>query len=685
MSEQSALERSDRAIRAYAYLTASFRVQNDVNDVLDCIVPFVSAVALRDVTKPIAVADISEALSKYGLKIPLYVITQLLPRLAKRGLLEWSQVAKAYLPVPQKVEDQTKDINLEVVFTSLEPKIAAFASNLGVNSVPFSTTWGDALVNFLRSEKAKSGLKSIIHKEAIVSHATEIESFLMARFIQSSREYDRSVFDQISQVYTGVLIEDFIGNVQTLGVGKDYKGLSIFYDTPVLLRILGTSGDLLRTATLEMHSNLRDLGCNLYYFDVNRAEAANILDTIISAHGHGHEIFGETAEAIFDGDITIAEIKDLSATFETRLGHLNIFPFEYNYSARKQEDVHQIDEMAFVAALESAALKGERSYKRENAVNDAHALAMVLRLRRGRTYRDIASCKYLFVSRNSLLQRVSRKFCIDHLDEYDDSSSPAVLTLGQVTTAGWLATANALEPHKVSQELLANCYAAVKPSPAWADEFAKAIDEFSAEDRALISERADAILILKATREAARDESLNEPAILRKINVAEKFRLAKIAADEAEDRRIRELRAAADSFDEELRKVAKDTETNILTKSAADLAAAISNERERTLREAEDNRVTRNRERADVFAKRMVRISQIGIVVLFLMPLFIEKFNPFGKETFGDYILIGSVLFVTTLAVFDLSGLKPVTRTLDKLRNAISDAYFYFLEGGKLD
>ena len=40
--------KSDRTVRAYAYLTASFNVRHDVNDVLDCLLPFFIAVINRD-------------------------------------------------------------------------------------------------------------------------------------------------------------------------------------------------------------------------------------------------------------------------------------------------------------------------------------------------------------------------------------------------------------------------------------------------------------------------------------------------------------------------------------------------------------------------------------------------------------------------------------------------------------
>ena len=124
----------------------------------------------------------------------------------------------------------------------------------------------------------------------------------------------------------------------------------------------------------------------------------NILDSLEGAYSRGKEIYGETADAILAGEISIGAIKDLTGTFQTRLGALNIFLFEYNYSVRKSEDSFQIDEKLFAEALKSEALKSERGYSEQNATNDAHVLALILRLRKGRPARDIGGswiCSFL--------------------------------------------------------------------------------------------------------------------------------------------------------------------------------------------------------------------------------------------------------------------------------------------------
>jgi hypothetical protein len=88
-------------------------------------------------------------------------------------------------------------------------------------------------------------------------------------------------------IFTGVLIEDFIDNIQIISAPDTFAKLSIYYDTTVLLKLLGTSGRLLQSATMEMHRALQDLGCKTYYFDFGEVETSNVLEALITAYDMG--------------------------------------------------------------------------------------------------------------------------------------------------------------------------------------------------------------------------------------------------------------------------------------------------------------------------------------------------------------------------------------------------------------
>lgn len=541
--------RADRKLRAYAYLTASFRDRSNINDALDCLVPFVVA-ALRNQTGQFLNLDTLAAnIASLGLKIPVYVLEQLTSRLVERGHVSWDRLSRKYFVVPSietAEDDKIGDLQMETAFEQIELRLQAFAAHHGINQPPLSPSWADALITFLKSDQASEVLKSVELKGAIIGNTAQLETFIVALFIQKCETNDAELFANLVTIFTGILIEDFIENIQNIGAPNSFSKLSIYYDTTVLLRLLGTSGRLLQSATLDMHRTLQDLGCRSYYFDFVEIETLKILETLLAAHNQGQNLYNETAEAIYSGEISITDVRDIAATLTVRLGALNIFPFVYNFASRKSEDSFQIEETRFAEALMSAALVRDRTYKRQNAETDARSAALIIRMRKGFAKREVSASGHLFISRNSLLQRVSRKFSIEYIDEYDELSTPPVLTVGQITTIAWLSSTKQLEPHKVSKELLASCYSAVRPSIGWADEFSKALTEYQKENPKFAEEKANQHFFLQTARTMAKDVSLGQPAVLRKVNLADIFAEAAQAASAHESdqqKRIAELEA----------------------------------------------------------------------------------------------------------------------------------------------
>lgn len=664
---------SDRAVRAYAYLTASFNVQRDVNDVLDCLLPFVSAVVNRGGgAYPVELQSLSDGLANFGLKIPIYAIQQMLSRLAQRGLLEWNAIARTYMPTRALAEkvDSSPTLSLSESFESLHSEIECFARNLGLDAPLSSSSWPDALIRFLRSEKARDALKTARIKDAIVSNPDDVETFVIARFIQETARLRPDIYSDIIKVFTGILIEDFISNIQETGSDGGYEDLNVFYDTSVLLRLLGTSGDLLRVATLEMHTTLQELHCRTFYFDRTATEVQNILDSLHSSYSRGQEIYGETADAILAQEINIGTIKDLAGTFRERLAEFGIFIFEYNFSSRQNEDIFQIDEGSFAAALKSDALKNDRAYSGQNADNDAHVLALILRLRRGRAARDIGKCRYLFISKNSMLRRVARRFVIDHDDKYDESSIPPIFTVNQITTIAWIAATKKLDEHKISRELLASCYAAIQPSEGWATEFARVFENFQTDNNDLVSARANSMLFLNTARMIARDESLNQPVVLKKLNFAQILRTAAQAEDaaaakrqEEQERQNLEIKRAQD-------------EMIGVAKQQAD-AQARADERAKLARATE----AKTKVVADRLANIVLRFVQIFIFFLFALSLCNDIFEFWPAPTWQHWLFSIILGLLTLFSFLDVLGIKFVHGLLLRFHEGLSARFFGTLVG----
>lgn len=684
---------ASRKLRAYAYLTASFetkpRYGAGVSDALDCIVPFVVAGTARQVGNQLSLPGLGTFLQTLGRNIPLYVLEQLLPRLQRIGAIEWDKTYHVHIcKAPPEELATAQPPELAPVFDNIEQRLSAFADAFGISQPAASPSWADALIAFLKSESAGEVARAVNIKGAIIGEGDKIDGFVIARFIRTAADAEPVVFQQIVQIFTGILIEDFINTIQTLGDSASYKGLSVFYDTTVLLRLLGTSGKLLATATQEMHRALQDLGCQTLYFDHNESEVINIFTTLIAVHDAGKELFGETAEAILEGDVTIGTIRDLIGTYAKRLATMGVFKTKYAYSNATRADEHQIDEKLFEKVLEDAAIKQDKSYSRQNAEHDAMSLALIMRMRRGKKTKDVAQSIAIFVCRNQLLQKTARRFLVDH-EGYDWTSTPAILTIGQISTVAWLAAAKTLEPTKVTKELLATCYSAMRPDAKWAETFLQALERFKGENKEQVEGYADSVLFLQTARSIAQEQSLGQTAILKKLNTVELFQRAAAVAEEKEALRRIEFEADAAeraeaqqaAFDAELVRVAEAAERRIGAVQT-ELEAQVADTERRLSRTADAAMVDSKSQvyaRCERAAGVVITVVRIAMVCLFVLVAVMDIEGYRSSDGHVGLVVLGGLLALNVLASIHLTGIEILGRPLQRLRSWLTRRMYGFL------
>jgi hypothetical protein len=270
----------------------------------------------------------------------------------------------------------------------------------------------------------------------------------------------------------------------------------------------------------------------------------------------------------------------------------------------------------------------------------------VLRLRKGERARDVAQSRYIFVSRNNLLQRVARRFVFEHGD-YDSTNVPPVLTVGQIATIAWFVASKTLEPIKVTKELLANCYNAVRPNTGWAQEFANALDNYKKNNPEEFEARAKSAIFLGAARALAREESLGQTPLLRKVNFAQ---LLARAAREAEERERKKQDALGD------------------LESAAEARGQMIGAM---------GQMARSAQRIQMRARRVVSIlkwATVSAAVLGITAIYISDES--GYLLPGSPMRIISVAILTTLlgiSILDLFGLKFATRIVQPVENWATD------------
>jgi hypothetical protein len=654
----TAVQGADRAARSYAFLYAAFKQAevgtSPVRDAVDCLTPFIIPYLMNIAGKQVDVAQLQEFLrASFEFEIPLYAIEQILPSLRDLGHVEWKKNAKIYIAKGGKDEFTVAKEEIETDFDIIVNRLRTYAEGLGATAIVPSGSWDDALINFLKS-KPSEGPPKITNVKGVMMNPQHVESTVVAGFIKDIHATAPHHFEMVLKIFMGILIEEFISAISEIGSADALRSLVVFYDTSVLMRILGCSGKLLRVATDELTRYLQDMGIRIYFLSGNETEAQGILDAIITAKNMGGEVYGETAGALSNGEVTIADLRLLQNTLVQHLATKGIFPAEDLEREIMKMSQYQIDERAFADFLAARATREGRVYSVGNRTNDASYLACVVRLRKGFRTLDFAEARVLFVTTNRLFAAAAKRFLIEQgLGRPVDC--PPVLNVGQVATIAWLMRDHALESNKAGRELLANCYAAVRPDADWFQNFREAIEKIVGNIDAYVQDPKNNLTI-QAARRIAHEESFGNAILVKNLNAAEILHRANEVAEQEKDR--------------------------IRAEGIARAAAAVEDAKATTRTEVARERRSLDETRARKIAGTIGTLIRIAVIVLFaILAALYDTSALFGGTSY--FVSTFQVLFFvpTVLTILDLAGVPVVKTFFAKLEGMIFLSVFRVLHG----
>ncbi|MBI2255234.1 MAG: hypothetical protein HYU58_11490 [Proteobacteria bacterium] len=672
------LQGADREAKAYAFLYAAFKQteisSNPIRDALDCLTPFIAPYLNTIVGSQVTVDGIQHSLkASFGFDIPLYAIEQLLPALKNAGYVEYNRNVRAYFAKQQENRFDVLKSEIETEFDEVSAELSAYAKEVGFTIEPPSGNWDDALVSFLKTRTAKTDSKFANVKGVLLDPA-KVEHAIVGAFVKSLHDKNPISFRKILNIFMGVLVEEFISSVSEIGAIELKNPVIVFYDTAVLLRLLGCSGRLFKTATDELTRYLQDLGFQIYYFSGNETEVAGILDTLIHIKDTGRELEGETAEAISNGDVTMTHIRMLQNSFPDRLAAQNVFPAENLEKDALDNAKYQIDERGFAEHLKQQALANRRNYGFHNRENDAKYLGTVMRLRKRLHTRDLAACGFVFVTTNKFLAQSSRRYLIQQ-GVIQPHHCPPVLSVGQIATIAWLMKDQGLEPDKAGRELLSNCYAAFRPDQEWFRHFREGIEKVTGDIEEFGKNSRNAF-VLQAARRIAQEESFGDSAIVRELNMVEILQRAEqenTRALDEKDAQIEVERAAAALEYSKLAQEAEQARANYEAEKQRAIESAIQQARNEAARETEDRLRLDRETSAYAKADRMVFWGKLISVLLFLSATSCALYLQWRNEPSNSFWAISIILALVNVASFmELVRFRPASQLGRRIRNRLA-------------
>ena len=396
-------------------------------DYLDYLRPFILHVLVVHTPEQITDDVVCRlVLDEFGLEIPKEVIEIVLRRIARRRFIERN------LGI-YKITGEIPDPQISARFSDAERHITAVAEDLRnfsegtTNPIVTDDQAIIAICAFL-SEFDITCLRSYLRGTAIPTlqgnHSTDI--VLVSDYVQYLRRTAPVRFDSFMVLVQGHMLANALTCPDLRDAPKNFKNITFYIDTPLLVRAIGAEGDAKRIAALELFELVAHLGGRVAAFSHSREElnrviqgAANFLER---TDGRGAIVLESRRRGTTRSDLLL-----LAESVDDRLSAANI---DVEDTPRYIEKF-QIDETVF-----EKVLGDEVSYYNPRAKQyDINSVRSIYVLRGTTAAYLLEKAKAVFVTSNSAFAKAAWEYG----QQYESSQNvSSVITDFSLANMEWL-------------------------------------------------------------------------------------------------------------------------------------------------------------------------------------------------------------------------------------------------------
>ena len=247
-------------------------------DYLEYLRPFILQVLVKHTPEPITDDVVSRLiLQDFGLAIPNRVVEIVLRRIGRSRFIERKYGI-------YRITSEVPDPQIYIRMAEAERHITAVVEDLKNFSVgttnPIVTDDAaiTAICAFL-SEFDITCLRSYLRGSAIPTpqgnHGRDI--VLVSDYVQYLRRTAPVRFDSLMVLVQGHMLANALTCPDLRDTQSNFKNVTFYVDTPVLVRATGAEGDDKRTAALELFSLVRSLGGKVAIFSHSREELQRVI------------------------------------------------------------------------------------------------------------------------------------------------------------------------------------------------------------------------------------------------------------------------------------------------------------------------------------------------------------------------------------------------------------------------
>ena len=448
-------------------------------DYLSTFLPFIATLVLK---KNYEVIDIGKVVrdfkEEYGISIPRAPMQSILSKAVSTGLISQSQDGR-YSPSISEIQKISflsgqNESNSEID-TLLNYFIEFVKRKHGIVIGQSETV--DIFVSFLDeySPRTISGEYNNAESEQFASNKN---LYLMGEFIQEAAQTNFSLFETIRRLSMSYLITTALTFDEPVEKRvEELSDLTIYLDTPIILRLLGLQTEELELAYKEMFENFKvAINPKLMIFQHTLDELSGIISDCANWIDNPayNPIYANPALLNFvKRKCSRTQVELYGTTLETRLEEMGIEidAQEYYLLANKNT---QIDSSSLETKLIEAYTKNNPHYdvsRNKTSIDyDIRSIENIVKLWGTKSSKTYNRLGYLFITSNSTLAYVSRKFTADYWWDSKNHKTPCV-TDYYLGTMVWLSTP-ADKVESVSKlKLMADCSAATSLSREIMEKF----------------------------------------------------------------------------------------------------------------------------------------------------------------------------------------------------------------------
>ncbi|MBJ2120357.1 hypothetical protein I6N91_05115 [Arthrobacter sp. MSA 4-2] len=440
----------------------------------------------------------TEIHEKFGINIPDLVVEKILKRAKRTKHIQGDVKGYSLTTSGEKIAPNVTSLRDKYLRQqrSLEERFYSFLSvEFPDHAELASTHIAKELGDYLERHAIPVIASSVAGRAIVRPENTRTErpfDYVIARFVAHLYERDDVGFSYLEEAAKGAILSAVI-TLDTSSFQNSLSSLHVYLDTPVLIDLLGYSGEALERASKQLIELARSQGAQLRVFEHTLREMEGVLR---SAEAFSKSSRGRDARPIDlyfqdqgwnSADILLASQKLPDAV--EAMG-IKLVPKPDTYHA------FGLDEEKLEIALQEFV--GYRSASTREF--DLESLSAIHRLRRGRSLGALDRCGAVLLTDNSDLVRASRRV------EGERHEWPLAMTDSALAGIIW-ARSPSVAPDLPRNMIVASAYAGMQPDPSLWSNYVHEVGLLEA--RGTVSP--DEAVVLRSTtvgRNALMDETL---------------------------------------------------------------------------------------------------------------------------------------------------------------------------------